>query len=438
MVSMHSTKWIVGLVALALVSPPRADAQIGEFQNGVRELVRAASLDASEASTARRAGATRLRAALTEWDRQLGTMHGSHVEMGLAYYQRGRLADALRELDAAATERPATSEVQLLRALTLEVAGRRSEAAEAFVAAWTVDRDNPIAAYYVAQRAAGAAMTDRVRARARLLEAYAALDAASAQTTPFPMLEAVSDTLSQAPVLGDTVTSEAFALLRARRFDDAVAMLERDAPPVTGAASRPREHFARGQRNEADNRIAEARREYEAALTGVLAGRAAIFIGLGRLAQVDGDGTAAIDALEQAVRLTPNDPLAHRELADAYASHLQPDEAMAELMAALLIAPRDAMAHAAIGGLYLDIGRAADAVAALTRALALMPARYQARYTLARALDQLGRTEDAARERALFEKARLDGLAQRKRIMAAERDHADEVRRDEPVRSSGK
>jgi tetratricopeptide (TPR) repeat protein len=419
-----------GLFLSACLLPSTADAQPEAFQQVVRELAALSSAAGQPGGDVVRAVAGRLRGTLTEWDRALRTTPASRVETGLAYRRRGRLLDALREFDAAALEQPGRADVQVLRALTLEAAGRLPESAQAFVDAWSLDAANPVTVYYVAQRATNAGTAERTRARTRLLAFYTTIDAAPPRAAPFMVLEAVPDTLSQLPVLGDALTSEAFALLRAGRLDDAVTALERAATtPLPTAAASPRAHFARGQRYEAENRVADARREYEATLAGVLAGRSAIFIGLGRLAQVDGDPAAAVAALEQAVRLTPNDPLAHRELADAYASQSRRDEAMAELMAALLIDPRDALAHAAVGSLYLDAGRPADAVTALTRALALRPARYQTRYTLARALDQVGRGEDAARERALFEKARLESLARRKRIMASEREQEDAVRR---------
>ena len=93
--------------------------------------------------------------ALVEWDRRIGALEAArdreipgapaqrayqlHVELGVAYRARGRGADALREFDAAVALRPSASDVQVLRALTLEAAGRSEEAGKAFRAAWTLD-----------------------------------------------------------------------------------------------------------------------------------------------------------------------------------------------------------------------------------------------------------------------------------------------------------
>jgi len=427
---MHIPSAAALLTFATLASAPCAYSQPAAFVEGLRALEQTAAAGPIRAEDRGRTAA-RLRAALTEWDRQLDAMRARGVEMGLAYRTRGRLGDALREFDAAAARQPESSDVQLLRALTLEKLGRTSDAAQAFRAAWSLDATNLVKAYYVAQRTANAD-ADRVRARRTLVDAYSRLDGTSdaPPTAPFLGLDPVPDTLSLAPVIGDHATAEAFALLQAGRLDDAVASLQRSPPGVVDATS-PREHFARGQQAEAENRVGDARREYEATMPGVLAGRAALWVGLGRLANVDGDAAAAIAAFERAVQLAPNDAQTHRELADAYASQARHDEALVELVAALLIAPRDAQAHAAVGGVFLDTGHPADAVTALTRALRLAPTRYQTHYALARAFDELGQANDAARERALFEKARLESLAERRRFMSADLEKQEAVRREQ-------
>jgi tetratricopeptide (TPR) repeat protein len=443
---MRAAPLLIALGLISLVVTPTARAQPTAFVEGVHALANASTLTGTARDDAIRAAALRLDGALKAWDRRLDQLEAQvardvptatadaarrlHVELGLAYRLRGRLTDALAAFERAAARQP-TADVHVLRALTLEAAGRPGDASDAFVAAWRLDGTSRVTAYLVAQRATAASVDDRARARAGLLAAYARLDLAApaAASPPFPVLDVIPDAWSRTPVVGDAATSETFALLHASRLDAAVATLANAGASPTRAADPPRERFARGQRYEAENRLGDARREYEAAMPGVLAGRSPIWVGLGRLAQVDGDGHAAIAALEQAARLTPNDPQVHQELADALASQSRRDDAQAELMAALLIDPRYAPAHAGLGSLYLDAGRPSEAVTALTRALELMPARYQTRYTLARALERAGRPGDAARERALFEKARLDSLAQRRRIMASDLEKEDAVRR---------
>ena len=55
---------------------------------------------------------------------------------------------ALREFDAAATQQPAGSDLLLLRALTLEAAGRTADAGAAFNAAFAAGTASPVKAYY--------------------------------------------------------------------------------------------------------------------------------------------------------------------------------------------------------------------------------------------------------------------------------------------------
>jgi tetratricopeptide (TPR) repeat protein len=222
-------------------------------------------------------------------------------------------------------------------------------------------------------------------------------------------------------------------MLDAGKYRDAVAALKR-----RGRARReetgdsPLTHFARAQRDEAENRVADARREYHATLAGTLLGRSVLYVGIARLAQVEGDLPGAIDAFAQAVRLQPNDPTIHKELASAYAAESRTDDAFSELMAALLINGRDAQAHAAIGQLYLDAGRDAEAVAAFGRALEVMPDRYEIRYALATAHTRLGNTAEAARQLEIFDRFRREALEQRRRVIASEVEQQEALRRGVP------
>src|SRR4029079_18726143 len=96
------------------------------------------------------------------------------------------------------------------------------------------------------------------------------------------------------------------------------------------------------QVDEKENRVSEARDGYTAALAGALTGRSVIYVAIGRLAEVEGDGPAAIDAFEHAVRLNPNEPLMRQELATALAAAGRRDAAFAELVAGLLGNPANA------------------------------------------------------------------------------------------------
>jgi len=433
----RSWRLLFGITAILTLQPSPAHAQLETFVQVVHELADASRLTEPSRSAAIHAAADRLGAALAEWDRRIDALKAKadrepagapaaeqayqlHVELGVAYRARGRRADALREFDAAAVIR-ASSDLQILRALTLEADGRIAEAGQAFQSAWSLAPRNPVKAYYAAQRGAGSP-AERERARTVLADAYqnGTLDAGQT-ATPFLTLRAIPDNLSRAPVVADNATARGFALLREEKYGEAVAALGRkEAESTAKAEDSPLAHFDRGRRDEAENRVAEARREYQAAAAGALVGRSALFVGIARLAQVEGDSAGAIDAFAQAARLNPNDPNVHKELAAAYAADGHADDAFCELMAAVLIDRRDAQAHASIGQLYLDTGRNADAVSAFNRALTLKPDGYEVRYALATAQTRLGNAAEAARQLEIYDRLRREALEKRRRAIQNE------------------
>jgi len=430
--------FLFGMTAILILHASVAHAQLEMFVQVAHELADASRLTEPSRSAAIHAAADRLGPALAEWDRRIDALKANadralagapaaeqayqlHVELGVAYRVRGRRADALREFDAAAAIR-ASSDLQILRALTLEAEGRIDEAGRAFQAAWSLDARNPIKAYYACQRGAVPA-AERERARASLADMYRnlTLDAGQTVTAPFVMLGAIPDTLSRAPVVADNATARGFVLLREEKYGEAVAALGRkEIGSSAKAEDSPLAHFDRGRRDEAENHVAEARREYQAAAAGALVGRSALFVGIARLAQVEGDSAGAIDAFAQAARLNPNDPNVHKELAGAYAADGHAADAFCELMAAVLIDRRDAQAHASIGQLFLDTGRNADAVAAFNRALTLKPDGYEMRYALATAQTRLGNTAEAARQLEIYDRLRREALEKRRRAIQNE------------------
>jgi tetratricopeptide (TPR) repeat protein len=434
---------VVGTLAVLMV-PVQARAQPEAFAMAVRDLA-AAAAQSDTAQPAIKAAVARLASALTQWDQAIAALEARtagelavatpqqavrlHAERGLTYRARGRLEDALRELDRAAAlaeesataagKNPDASDIHLLRALTLRAAGKTEDAARAFHTAWALDAHNAVKAYYALQSHGTTTPAERDRAYGVLVETYRILAAQTAapSTPPFPMLDPISDLLAPAPVVGDETTGRGFALLAARRYSEAVDALARGGAATKESA---RTHLARGQAAEAAGHVPEARREYAAALDGTLAGRSVIHVAIGRLAQVDGDLPAAIEALRQAADLNPLDALIRQELAQAYAGQGDDAAAFAELVAALLVDPRRAAVHAAIGQLHLDAGRAEEAIPALTRALELNPDGYEIRYALAMALTRLGRTDEAARQLEAYDRVRRELLERRRQTIERE------------------
>jgi tetratricopeptide (TPR) repeat protein len=430
---MSRSPAVVATCAALIVAgyPTDAAAQTG-FLDAIQELAAIHADEGPADVTGRRTSVlVRMKDALAEWDRNLATLERRvardlsgagagrafqlHVELGLAYRQRGRLDDALREFDSAAKARPDASDVHLLRALTLEAAGRDSDAGRAFEAAWRRDPANPIKAYLSATRSEDLDAADRERARKVLSDALRRILSTndSPRGIPFLVLDPVPDTLARAPVVGNAAVAGVFALLAQGRLDDAVAAI--GTRTVGRFADADALHqFERGTAEEVEGRHTSARQAYAAALSGTLSGRHLIDVAIGRLAQVEGDLDGAIAAFREAARLHPNDPVIHRELAGAYAAAGRIDEAFAELVAALLIDPRHVAALTMVAQLFLDTDRTEDAIAVLSTAVERDPNSAEAHYGLAVALSRAGRADEAARQFERFERVSGEALERRR------------------------
>lgn len=433
---------------LILAAAP-VHAQKDQFVAGVRDLI-TATTSADPARSGVQAAVDRMAAALAQWDRTISAIdsrivkdlagaggrraYDLHVELGVLYLERGRLADALRHLELAASAEPAASDAHILHAVALEAAGQHDAAARQWQVVWGLDRANPVKAYQVLRSSAGHA-TPHPAAASVMKAAYERLLSAEEQPRPLSVaaIDLFPDTFSAGPLVGTGATDEAFAHLAEARYDDALAAVRREAPAV-GEPARTR--FARAQEYEKANRVREARREYEATIAGTLSGRSLLYLGIGRLAQVEGDFAGAIDAFRHAVQLNPNDVNMHRELAFAYAGQGAVDEAFHELVAALLLNPRDAKTFADIGRLFLDAGQDAEALPPLRRALALAPGLYETRYAIATSLTRLGRTDEAARELAAFERAQREMLDRQRQGLAVPGQDENAARQSVPPGSA--
>jgi tetratricopeptide (TPR) repeat protein len=424
---------LLAAVSALMLSAAPAFAQKDQFAAAVRDLAGAAlGADPASRSVGVKVATDRMASALAQWDRTISAIDARvtrdlqttsgrrayelHFELAVLYLERGRIADALRHLEHASSADPDAADSLLLRATALERAGKTDAAAQRWLAVWLADRNNPAKAYQLL-RSGGGTQADRAAAIGVIKGAYERLLTGTEppRSLVAGSLNVIPDTFSATPIVGDAATAEAFAHIAEARYDDALAALRRDAPAGEGALA----HFNRGREHEQANRVREARREFEAAVTGTLAGRSLLYVGIGRLAQVEGDFAGAVDAFRRAVQLNPNDVNMHRELGLAYAAQGAVDEAFVEFAASLLLNPRDAQTFADIGRLFLDAGRDADALQPLYRALALAPERYETRYAIATGLTRIGRDDDAARELATFQQAQRDALDRQRKGFAS-------------------
>jgi len=109
-----------------------------------------------------------------------------------------------------------------------------------------------------------------------------------------------------------------------------------------------------------------------------------------------GQGRDALQPLEMAARLLPNDAGVHNNLGNALGRLGELDEAVASFRRALLLNPDFAEAHSNLGCALLELGRFDDAAASYRRALEIESEFADAHHNLGNALRGLGKLDDAA------------------------------------------
>jgi len=109
-----------------------------------------------------------------------------------------------------------------------------------------------------------------------------------------------------------------------------------------------------------------------------------------------GQGRDALQPLEMAAQLLPNDAGVHNNLGNALGRLGELDEAVASFRRALLLNPDFAEAHNNLGHALLDLGQPGNAAASCCRAIGLRPRYAEAHDNLGCALLELGRFDEAA------------------------------------------
>jgi tetratricopeptide (TPR) repeat protein len=253
--------------------------------------------------------------ALTQWDALV-----ARVEAGLAseiggappataarmrgalatvYLDRGRLSDALAQLDMAATLDPSSADVHALRGLALEQLTRSREAADAYKKAWQADRSSPAHAYRFLRSSIDSDAVDRSAALKILADA---IGDARASPLAFATTSLLDDASVPNPEFALARYAGGFALIQQGKYDEAVSRLRAQAatdPLVADAALKS---------SEVPPAIAAVKR--------------------------DGGGQALV-LLDGAVRRHPTSSEAHRVLGVAYATASQTEKSIDALRTAV-------------------------------------------------------------------------------------------------------
>ena len=381
------TSLILGLVVASLACPRHGVAQVAA-QGPARSapVVRAladlrAALDGTYGDESREV--VRLLGELSEavanWDRAIRDAEQSlrpriagagpddaalaHEALGSLYTERGRFADAVTEFEAASRLAPQRASLRLSHAFALDAVGSPDRAAAAFRQAWTVEPDDPIAAYLALTRSAidGADLT---RARDTLLRTVqgAIGGTRSRPASPFPYPAVALHEPGGAPLFPLARYADGFALSMRGQLDEGIARL-REATTSDPLIADP---------------ISQSDSLRQAA---DLLRRASL--------------RTALAALEQEVKASPRSSEAHRLLATAAAIAGDTPTSVEHLEAALRIRPDDERSWIALANVHADAGALVEATRTLEKAIAAVPGSGGLRWRLAAQLVRADQPGDA-------------------------------------------
>jgi tetratricopeptide (TPR) repeat protein len=152
--------------------------------------------------------------------------------------------------------------------------------------------------------------------------------------------------------------------------------------------------FDRAYSAHRDGRLAQAERDYRAALDADPVHADALHL-LGVLRHQQGCHAEAADLIGRAVRLRPNDAGSQLNLGNALKALGRLDEAIDRFRDALTLAPKFPLAYYNLGNAYATAGRHEDAVDAFQRSLRLSPDDASIWNNLGNSLHALGRHDEA-------------------------------------------
>jgi tetratricopeptide (TPR) repeat protein len=258
---------------------------------------------------------------------------------------------ALRDADAAIAANRNRGSLHVVRGLVLEAMARQQDAVAAFGRAWDLDREDPVSAYLLASRRTSPDDADEIAPQVALL--LKVLDRRLASMPAGQHVELLTeiallpDNAAVTPVFAPALYVDGFTLIEQRRYQEAIAgfrsAIARDPLVISGPGEAHRIQAAK---------YADA-----------------------------GNGEKAIEELEAAVRLAPDDERASIALGRMLAYAGKTDRAERVLLDVVAKLPKSADAHSALADLYDSAGRGRDALKHVEAAAALtVPAGKAALY----------------------------------------------------------
>jgi tetratricopeptide (TPR) repeat protein len=378
-VLIRSLFFASGACVALVVFPGIAAAQQRVFADGVVELATALEGTFGDEGAAIGPALDRMGNALAEWDRAIraienrvasavtntSTQEADDLRMTLAkmYAERGRLADALRQLDAATNLESRRRDALVLRGLVLDALSKSIEADEAFRSAWTIEPQNPVIAYYVVHHSATTPASDEIeRVREVLTVAYQEILKEAARPTVLPFAASLlQQKPTDAPVLPLARYAKGYARLAAGDYDNALAELRTASasdPLVTDPAARS-VPIMRAVTALRDGRVAEASSLFDQTKTLPDSSEAHRLLGL--IYWASSDYEKSVEQFTIAINRDQRDErsrLARARVLSLSGRDADAERALRETVEAL---PDSSLAHWGLGLHYERLNRHADA-----------------------------------------------------------------------------
>jgi len=382
----------VALAAIALAVPVESRAQAKDaFVEGLLLFSQAASGNFGDEGPSLQQALAAMEAGLEGWNGAVARVEAGfagaikaaapreasqmRATLAVAYLDRGRLADALTQLDTAASSVEAPFPVHVLRGLAADRANQAAVSAEAFRRARALDPAGPVAAYlYLRATRETPAAPDRAQATAVLIGAVAAL-ASGSTPARFSVLsvDVIDDAAAESPLLPPASYADAFALVGQGRHAEALTSLR--AAVATDPLTADRALDSPGARAASALLRKEDARGAIQALSSVPAREASSEIQrlLGLSYWAIEDYAKSLEHLAAAARLNPADERARLSQADVLVASGDGPAARSVLTAAVAAFPKSGQARWRLGRLLLDLGDEAGALRAYEAVAGLMP-----------------------------------------------------------------
>jgi tetratricopeptide (TPR) repeat protein len=320
----------------------------------------------------------RMAAAVAEWDGALrrasddlsstagngaGAAQEQRAALASAYLDRAQLAAALRELDAVRSDLR-SPDTHLLRGLALEMAGRSSEALDAFRAAWRA-RPDPITAYRLLQHLPPDDTTKEARRALDVMaEAYRGILAGDSRRASSPFREAgpFHASGSRTVLPPSSAYAAGYRLVAQGALDEAIVQFRTAAAldPLLADPASGSTRMMKGIAALRRGRLREARSFVEAALA-LTPGSSEAHRVLAVIYWADRQYRPSVEHLEAAIRTNPDDERSRLMLARVQSSAGRHAEAERTLRQTIERLPDSLLAHWWLGSLYEETNRISEA-----------------------------------------------------------------------------